>query len=901
MRFSFRNLLALIALASAFVVTSACSVMPFQGRGSGDVASKPTTSTETAGREDTREAAAKPENGATITETGARDMVAADTVRDAATGQTPGTEKMDDARLRDVELRWLKERAMIARQDGRLEDARDYLNRATALNPTNPDAEAKSMLDEINVLLAKDSSGVPKWDAIPRSAQEEFEIEAKRTYENAKKAEADSRWNDAINDWEKLKRLIKFAPYGAELKNDYDTKARAGLHKARVELQKDRKRLEDQALEYERRMADLAAQAEEERQREEVIELWRQAIYLVELRRFKSAEEIVDTIIRIDPQFRKAEELKRDIANKRITQLNRETFDKRIRGYYTALHQLRLAVDPKTQIVSYPTGLLAERIRNRKYEAPDAVRLDPRIQNIQNILASKTDTLNYDGNMTFQEVIQDIRRRANINLLVDRAVLQDKKEVKPKISLNNLPLGNALNIILADEALTTTFRDGVMFVIAAGGEADATQLVTRVHDVRDLTFNIMEFQGPRINLKSQGDAGSGGPALDLPPDDLERTLTADRIDELVRESILPGSWDEAPHSLQFFGGQLVATHTPGVQAELRDFLNDLRRIAGLMVHMEVRFISVEDDFLTDFGIDFRGNGGPAAVPNQATTTMEDITTGPEDNAGGMFDNGSGGIAPANPSSGIFFNNQNPNNPPVNFNQDIRGRFEHIYDNALGNMLTSNGGLSMQFAYFFNLTQINTVITAVQKQKKARVLTAPRLSSFNTQRANITIVNQIPYIQDFQLQTATTAAIANPVIDTILDGMVLDVRPTVSNDRRFITIEVQPTVADLLLPIPTFTTTLGPTSAVTIQIPEVKIQAVQTTVRVPDGGAVVIAGLKTVRDVWRESGVPILSDIPLLGVLFRHQGRSKEQMNLVIVLHARVVDLNDEEVHNGWAK
>ena len=43
-----------------------------------------------------------------------------------------------------------------------------------------------------------------------------------------------------------------------------------------------------------------------------------------------------------------------------------------------------------------------------------------------------------------------------------------------------------------------------------------------------------------------------------------------------------------------------------------------------------------------------------------------------------------------------------------------------------------------------------------------------------------------------------------------------------------------------------------------------------------------------------------SDIPLLGILFKRQGRDKEQFNLVIVIHARVVDLNDEELRQPWA-
>jgi len=68
--------------------------------------------------------------------------------------------------------------------------------------------------------------------------------------------------------------------------------------------------------------------------------------------------------------------------------------------------------------------------------------------------------------------------------------------------------------------------------------------------------------------------------------------------------------------------------------------------------------------------------------NDAGFFFEDVVWGQEDNGGGQFDNGSGGIAPMNPMGGIFFNNQDPNNPPVYFSQDIRGRFEHIFDQSL---------------------------------------------------------------------------------------------------------------------------------------------------------------------------------------------------------------------------
>jgi hypothetical protein len=74
------------------------------------------------------------------------------------------------------------------------------------------------------------------------------------------------------------------------------------------------------------------------------------------------------------------------------------------------------------------------------------------------------------------------------------------------------------------------------------------------------------------------------------------------------------------------------------------------------------------------------DGGPAQVPNHAAMELEDVYSGIEDNSGGQFDNNTSGIAPAQPSSGIFFNDHSLDTP-VNFNQDIRGRFEHVYDGA----------------------------------------------------------------------------------------------------------------------------------------------------------------------------------------------------------------------------
>ena len=83
----------------------------------------------------------------------------------------------------------------------------------------------------------------------------------------------------------------------------------------------------------------------------------------------------------------------------------------------------------------------------------------------------------------------------------------------------------------------------------------------------------------------------------------------------------------------------------------------------------------------------------------------------------------------------------------------------------------------------------------------------------------------------------------------------------------------------------------------IQLPELRLQGAQTTVRVPDGGTVVVGGLKTIRDVDRQSETPFLSHIPIISLFMGRKGRSTEKSNLIIIVQARVIDLDDSEKHN----
>ncbi len=159
---------------------------------------------------------------------------------------------------------------------------------------------------------------------------------------------------------------------------------------------------------------------------------------------------------------------------------------------------------------------------------------------------------------------------------------------------------------------------------------------------------------------------------------------------------------------------------------------------------------------------------------------------------------------------------------------------------------------------------------------------------NTGRANLTVLNQVVYVKDFDVEIAQAASIADPIIDVVQDGVILDVRPVVSADRRFITLEVRPTIATLTRPIREKSTTLGSQASVTIQLPELELQRLRTTIPMPDGATVMLGGLKVSDKKDHRSGVPILNKIPLISMLFERKGKAISNRKLLILLKADIV-------------
>src|SRR5206468_2928173 len=176
-----------------------------------------------------------------------------------------------------------------------------------------------------------------------------------------------------------------------------------------------------------------------------------------------------------------------------------------------------------------------------------------------------------------------------------------------------------------------------------------------------------------------------------------------------------------------------------------------------------------------------------------------------------------------------------------------------------------------------------------------LLTAPRITLFNGQRAYVLVSRQTAYVSDLEAVVAQGAVAFNPTIGLVQSGVILDVAATVSADRKYVTLTLRPQLATLLQ-LAEFTFQVGAppvnngglfqssgTPTGIVQQPEIQITEVRTTVSVPDGGTLLLGGQTIAGEIELEQGVPVLSKIPFLKRLFTNRSTAKDEQVLLILV------------------
>jgi type II secretory pathway component GspD/PulD (secretin) len=782
--------------------------------------------------------------------------------------------------------------AQALRDQGEYEGARRQLEEAMKHDPANADVTAQYL--EILELLGE---RVGEIGTVRRVAEERSKVrrealraEAEEYHRLATEAMERGDFDESIRYFERVQDSIRWSSLGVEwgdlpARNEASLEEATSARDSATEEQRQDKLREafDRIREDERQQAQQRA--------DQVATLLEKAASKYERGEFDSAIELCDQALLAESSNKTALDLRDESIDARRKGRQAQHREERAEAYRQFMRRIdELRIPYSDSLTPAPEDYWNQVLRRTSTTELnlDAVQ-SPEDQRLRELVkTTRVPEIHFEDDEigTVTTVLQNI---TGIPMIATNELITDLDSSGELVSLptlTNLSVASILDIIATTlgEDYSWTVRHGVvMFTTKEDAYGDT---VIRTHPIQDLTFPLTNFKGPQIDkISLQGQYGDD-PETSVFASDLEGEviINPEDIVNLIRENVARESWDlEDKFSIDVAASnQILVIHTPQVHAEIAAFLDDLRRFSSTVVEIESRFIEITDAFIQEIGADFRGLGGVFGSNVTLDDTPVGIGTDPEFSNG--LDNLGSGVAGADsPSAGIFFND--------NTDGDIRGRTENFFADPLGNLLSTIGGGSFQFSLLDD-TQLNLVVTAIEKSADATEVMSPILTVFNTERAYVSVINEVSFLQDFDVDVANTAFIANPEIGILQEGVVLDVQPTISYDRKYITLEVRTTVATIDRPIPTFETTLaGFTDAVTFQLPTLEVQNAATTVRVPDGGSVILGGLNSIRHINRRAEVPWISEIPLLGFFFREKGVVDEVSSLVILMRAQIRDLS----------
>jgi len=579
-------------------------------------------------------------------------------------------------------------------------------------------------------------------------------------------------------------------------------------------------------------------------------------------------------------------------------------------------------------------------------------------------------------NAPLAKVMDYLAKLAEVNLYLDpQGLAEEGVTTDTPVTIevrHEIMLKSALNLILQPLHLSYVVKDEVLKVTSE--QMRDGQVYTATYNVADLVIPIPNFVPQAMGLQSaytgaMANVGFGGGGSGLPFASSQATPLAvvaksggasinpatlaqvaspprgggggslgaknvpagagpgglgggaqadfDSLIDLITSTVKPTTWDAVggPGSIAPFETNLsiVVSQTQEVHEEIVDLLEQLRRLQDLQVTIEVRFITLNDNFFERIGVDFDFN-------------IQDNVEG----KGLLFGSGSPPNLTAQDygSRAITVGMSAPNV----FNADLDIPFTQ---NSFGLAVPQFGGFDAAAGAQLGFAILSDIeafffINAAQGDRRSNVLQAPKVTLFNGQQAFVSDTSQSPFVISVIPVVGDFAAAQQPVIVVLSEGTFMTVQAVISNDRRFVRLTVVPFFSKIGKDVPTFqfsgstTTTTDATrdglqaaatdpaklwnkkgdnatttqTGTTVQLPTFSFVTVTTTVSVPDGGTVLLGGIKRLSEGRNEFGVPMLNKLPYINRLFKNVGIGRETQSLMMMVTPRIIIQEEEEEKLG---
>ena len=561
-------------------------------------------------------------------------------------------------------------------------------------------------------------------------------------------------------------------------------------------------------------------------------------------------------------------------------------------------------------------------------------------------ISDKTMPVDFQDN-ALVDVLGFVESFAGVNMDVDWLSLDDigiDQETPVNLTLSAVPVETVLDRVLEkvsdpDLPASWAISDGILTI--ASDEVLRRNTSLEIYDIRDLLIEVPDYDdAPEFDLQSVLQSGSGGGGGQSPfsgqTQDRERIPKDERVQQItdiVQNVIDPDGWTDLggdTSSIQELNGNLIITTTPKIHREIIGLLGKLRQVRAMQINVETRFLLVNQDFFEQIGFDldvYLNSNNEFAInraldPSLLLSDFVDPVTGRP--TGG----GAGNPGPGNVTGGGIFNiDTDGDGIPDTLSTITQPIFAPgtqgdefttipVTQNSFG--ITNSLATASSFAgailaqqpalaiagTFLDDIQVDFLVQATQADQRSVSLTAPRLTFTNGQTANIVVATQTAFISNLTPVVSDSAVGFDATVTPLSEGVRLVIDGVVSADRRYVTLNVDAQIAELQgFEERSVTAVAGgqlipsDITGSVIQLPIVTVTAVQTTSTVPDQGTIMLGGQRIVNELEVESGVPVLSKIPILSRFFSNRVDVKEEQTLLILLKPTILIQNEEEERN----
>jgi MSHA biogenesis protein MshL len=202
-------------------------------------------------------------------------------------------------------------------------------------------------------------------------------------------------------------------------------------------------------------------------------------------------------------------------------------------------------------------------------------------------------------------------------------------------------------------------------------------------------------------------------------------------------------------------------------------------------------------------------------------------------------------------------------------------------------LTLGGAFTMAL----DIGDFNAFLELLEQQGDTRVLSSPRVSTLNNQKAVIKAGTDEFFVTDVASNTVTgtsSTTSRDVTLTPFFSGIALDVTPQISDDRQ-VTLHIHPTVSEVTDQQKNLTVS-GETD--TLPLAFSQIRESDSIVKARSGQIIVIGGLMRNSSSSEDFATPVLGRIPGIGKLFKSTRSVERKTELVILLKPIVVDNDD---------